>query len=839
MANLTEDIHENLSKVIYSGFLQYVVQILKATNTPGITVSRIEEKFKKSPSEPIQYFDRALFVEFKATESPINLDESVKDLRKTPLLVFGISRDLVHARNTKTNEEIQFHPDEISSHLIFLLPLIQGIRGQASNQETWKFAELVTVLKNELVRNLDSTDDKRLVPVFILELIAASIANFFVGDDQISSTLKLIEQETAKEKGKKYSKLIADYEIQLVNGKSLLTKFIPAMDSKALSLIKNVFLYDFSQIDSEILGSLIYRIINADDETRSHMVSEENSLKIIGPILIEPYLVELTKLDPSSKKYKLLVKKIMDFSFLDPTNGTGNLLATAMNKIFTFVSITGEAETYLSDFSVENFIAINEDPIGAEISRIIIWFTYLNLTFNQASTSQGVLKDVYKKIRVLEDNPLDLSWKVASDKRLPDFIFGVPTFKGWHKLSDDEKSRFEKVAKTFNPSNLDFSSAWLIKAARLIAGSNSQACFGLTNSLIQGKQVELLWPNIFDQGVEIGYAYPSFKWLNDPKQNTGVTAVIVGIRSSGTSDIQPTLRVNGQVKKVPVIGPYLVEGITKIIESQTKRSPGSQLPLMVKGNMPYDNGNLLLTRQEKDALVQLALGSQKFIKRIVGSDEFINSIERYCIWIPTEELPSAMSIKPIAERVAAVKKFRSSGKDAGAKKLAEKAHQFREFRSTQNQTLVVPSVSSENRRFIPMGFVGPDTIVSNLSFAIYECQPWVLPVLSSSMHMIWATTTCGNLETRIRYSSQLCYNTFPLPVLSQDQQRALSKLAFDLISCRERFPDKSLGDLYSKMPNELEKQHLLIDQYVDGIYGLSGSISDQDRLRKLLEIYTI
>jgi len=839
VANLTEDIHEHLSKVIYSGFLQYVVQILKATNTPGITVSRIEEKFKKSPLEPIQYFDRALFVEFKATESPINLDESVKDLKKTPLLVFGISRDLVHARNTKTNEEIQFHPDEISSHLIFLLPLIQGIRGQASNQETWKFAELVTVLKNELVRNLDSTDNKRLVPVFILELIAASITNFFVGDDQISSTLKLIEQETAKEKGKKYSKLIADYEIQLVNGKALLTKFIPAMDSKALSLIKNVFLYDFSQIDSEILGSLIYRIVNADDGTRSHMVSEENSLKIIGPILIEPYLVELTKLDPSSKEYKLLVKKILDFSFLDPTNGTGNLLATAMNKISTFVSITGEAETYLSDFSVENFIAINEDPIGAEISRIIIWFTYLNLTFNQASTSQGVLENVYKKIRVLEDNPLDLSWKVASDKRLPDFIFGVPTFKGWHKLSDDEKSRFEKVAKTFNPSNLDFSSAWLIKAARLIAGSNSQACFGLTNSLIQGKQVELLWPNIFDQGVEIGFAYPSFKWLNDPKQNTGVTAVIVGIRSSGTSDIQPTLRVNGQVKKVPVIGPYLVEGITKIIESQTKRSPGSQLPLMVKGNMPYDNGNLLLTRQEKDALVQLAPGSQKFIKRIVGSDEFINSIERYCIWIPTEELPSAMSIKPIAERVAAVKKFRSSGKDAGAKKLAEKAHQFREFRSTQNQTLVVPSVSSENRRFIPMGFVGPDTIVSNLSFAIYECQPWVLPVLSSSMHMIWATTTCGNLETRIRYSSQLCYNTFPLPVLSQDQQRALSKLAFDLISCRERFPDKSLGDLYSKMPNELEKQHLLVDQYVDGIYGLSGSISDQDRLRKLLEIYTI
>jgi hypothetical protein len=258
---------------------------------------------------------------------------------------------------------------------------------------------------------------------------------------------------------------------------------------------------------------------------------------------------------------------------------------------------------------------------------------------------------------------------------------------------------------------------------------------------------------------------------------------------------------------------------------------------MVKGNMPYDNGNLLLTPSEKEALVKSAPASQRFIKRIVGSDEFINSIERFCIWIPNEDLEAALAIKPIADRIREVKKFRLSGKDEAARKLAEKAHQFREFRSTQNQTLVVPSVSSENRQFIPMGFVGPETIVSNLSFAIYECPVWVLPILSSSMHMTWATTTCGNLETRIRYSSLLCYNTFPLPVLSQEQQKELAKLAFDLIACREQFPDKSLGDLYSKMPIELEKQHLVIDRYVDGIYGLNGSISDQDRLRKLLEIY--
>ncbi len=837
MANLTEDIQKNLSKIVYSGFHHYVVEILKATNAPAITVSRINEKYKESPLEPIQYFDRAVFAEFQTSDIEVSLDRLVEKIKKAPLLVLGISDDLVCARNTRTNERIQFHPDEISAHLPFLLPLIQGVRGQVSNQETWMFAELITVLKNELIKNVETVEDKKSVPVFILELIKASILNYFVGDPKVASHLKLVDLEPAKTKGKKYSDIISAFEIRSADSKSRLVKFLPALDVKTLGLLKNVFLYDFSKIDSEILGSLIYRIVGAEDGTRSHMVSEENSLKMIGPILIEPYLIELTKLSSDSEQYKALLNKIMNLSFLDPTNGTGNLLATAMNKIATFISLTCNNDSYLTNLKIENFIAINDDPVGAEVSRIIIWFTYVNATCAKEIISRKHLETVFRKIQVLEDNPLELSWKVTSNKQLPDLIFGVPTFKGWHKMSEDEKTSFHFVADSFNPSNLDFSSAWLVKAAKLISGTKSTACFGLTNSLVQGKQVQLLWPNIFDEGVEIAFAFPSFKWLNDPRQNTGVTAVIIGIRATDWSNPPPTLRRNGQVEKVKVIGPYLVDGMTKIIESQIRRPTNSQLPNMVKGNMPYDNGNLLLTREEKDALVLAAPKTEHYIKRIIGSDEYINAIERFCIWIPTDELPKALAIKPIADRVAAVRKFRSLSRDAAAKKLAEKAHQFREFRSTEKQTLVVPSVSSENRRFIPMGFIGPDTIVSNLSFAIYECQPWVLSVLSSSMHMVWITITCGNLETRIRYSSRLCYNTFPLPVLTQDQQKDLTKLSFDLISCREKFPDKSLGDLYSKIPIELEKQHLLIDQYVDGIYGLRGSISDQDRLARLLEIY--
>ena len=838
ISNITENVHANLSNVAYSGFLQYVLQILKATNAPEVTLRRIQEKFEKLPTEPIHYFDRAIFSEFEGPISSILLDELIAKLKKKPLLVFCISKNIVCARNTRTNEEVKFRPGDISAHLHFMLPLIQGIRGQVSNQETWKLAELITVLKNELIRDLDTADQKALVPAFILDLIKASIANYFSQDLVVTAKLKLVDNENHKNIGKKYSDIISPLEIGNSGTKSILIALMPLLDSKTLGLIKSVFLYDYSLVDSEIIGSLIYRVVSSDAGTRSHMVSEENALKFLTPMLIEPYLIELTKVEANSKQHETLVERILDFTFLDPTNGTGNLLASAMNQIITFISLSDTHKSSIARLKIENFTAINEDPIGAEISRIIIWFAYINLIFSHKKTSQKTLIGIFRKTKVIEENPLKNKWEIDPKNQLPDFIFGVPTFKGWHKMSLEEKNLFNIVAHDFNPSNLDFSSAWLVKASKLIAGTNSIACFGLTNSITQGKQVQLLWPKVLNSGVEIAFAYPSFKWLNDPKQNTGVTAVIIGLRTEHSRNLRPTIRQSGQVKSVNVIGPYLVDGITNIIRSETKRMIGSQLPHMVKGNMPYDDGNLLLTPSEKATLLSIAPSAEQFIKRIVGSDEFINSIERYCLWIPTDELPKALAIKPIAKRIAAVKNYRLSGSDAAAKKLADKAHQFREFRSTQKQTLVIPSVSSENRRYIPMGFVGPDTIVSNLSFAIYECEPWVLPVLNSAMHMVWATTTCGNLETRIRYSSQLCYNTFPLPDLSQDQRKELTKFALALISCREKFPDKSLGELYSRMPIELEEQHITIDQYVDGIYGLKGSISNQDRLRKLLEIYT-
>jgi hypothetical protein len=839
MGNQIDTFSKKLERVSYSGFFPYVLQILDAIGAPGITISKIEKKYRDSPTKPIQYFDRAAFIHQLGPVDDASAQPTALGLQKTPLLVFTISESVVQLKNTQSGERVRFHPNEIASHVLSLLPLVQGSRGITTHQETWLLAELVTILKNDLVEILEEKGHRGAVPRFLLELLKASISNFFLGNPKVAADLILDDNQNLTRKIEKYSEHISSSLYGDPDAGTFMNRVLSLADRKTIKLIEKVFLYDFGQVDSEIIGSLIYRVVDDQAGSRSHMVSDDNALKIIGPTLVEPYLLELARLDAGTKEYETLARKISELTFLDPTNGTGNLLATAINRIAAYTSLPGELNQRPDRVNPENFVSINQDPVAASVTRMVLWFSFLKHSYHPGNVTVQDLMTVYRNVRVIEANPLESSWAVARNGGLPDLIVGVPTFKGWHKLSDEEKALFVRSAGMMNVSNLDFSAAWMIKAVELIAGTTSQACFGLTNSLVQGRQVQLLWPSIFSKGIEIAFAYPSFRWINDTKQNTGVSAVIIGIRTAGAIGGLPTLRQNGKVRRVKFIGPYLVEDMATIVESRSKRAADSQLPPMAKGNMPYDNGQLLLTLDEKNDLLEFEPSAERFIKRIVGSDEFINAIERFCIWIPTELLDEALEIKPIAQRIAAVRDFRLSSVDAGGKKLSQRAHQFREFRSTIKQTLVVPSVSSENRRFIPMGFVGPETIVSNLSFAVYESPAWVLPILASSMHMVWASTTCGNLETRIRYSSHLCYNTFPLPTLGQNEISALTDRAFQLVACREEFPDRSLGALYSNMPNRLERQHLLNDEYVDNLYGLHGVTTDQDRLQKMLQLYRI
>jgi len=811
------------------------VKLLRSVNAPDITVQRIKEKSNGDPELLISYFDRAMFVNLDET-GPEEVMELVSGTKKRlPLFVFRVSREVVFCRNTSTNEEVQFNPNNIADHVLFFLPLAQGLRGQSSTEKTWEFAELVAVLNNQLVKIVMSESGKRLIPFFILSLMKDGIAGHFLGASDLEAKFALLEHEPMEAKSEKYSALILETAVEKTHTEELWSKLSKSLDSLALGLIKSVFLFDYKAVDAQALGSVIYRIIVPGSSVLTHLVSEENASKILSPLLVEPTLRPLTDASLSRESRDSIIKRILNFTFLDPSNGTGSLLAFAMNQIATYISATSRDGLPPTGLKIENFRAICDDPIAAEISRIVMCFSYMRIMHRPGDLRLNEVAELFSRVNVSEGNSLLEEWKFPETQALPNFIVGVPKFKGWKKMTDEEKTTSVSACGGLKPHNLDYSAAWLLKAVNLVGGSDTTASFAVTNSLVQGSQVEALWPQVFGKNVELAFAYPSFKWMNDSQQNTGVSAVILGLRNKTGSNPPPTLRQSGEVKEVSAIGPYLVEDALHIVLKRRTRPPGSQLPLMVKGNMPYGK-ELLLSPTEKNDLLRVAPNASSLIRRLVGSDEFINGIERYCLWIANENLDHALEITPIRERIDAAKQNRSSSSDPAVKKLAEKPHQFREFRSTKLQSLIIPSVSSERRKFIPIGFVGPETIASNLNFVIYECDPWVLTVLTSSMHMIWARTTCGELETRLRYSNVLCYNTFPVPELDVAQLTQLDQLAFDLIHCREFFPESSLGDMYTVMPVELERQHAEIDVFVDGIYGLTGNVTTQDRLRKLMEI---
>lgn len=340
---------------------------------------------------------------------------------------------------------------------------------------------------------------------------------------------------------------------------------------------------------------------------------------------------------------------------------------------------------------------------------------------------------------------------------------------------------------------------------------------------------------LFSNGIEISFGYTSFKWKNEGKNTTAVTVVIIGCRSVLCK--HPKTIYDGNLSyDANDISPYLTKGGI-IVQKENKGPISKILPKMLKGNMPYGKG-LLLSPREKDELLKNYPNAKNFLKRVVGSQEFIHGEERWCLWISDEQLPDAEKIPPIMERIESVREARLQG-DKSAQKLALRAHQFREINMPENYTLVIPSVSSENRAYMQIGYVNKNTVVTNLAFAIYDAEPWVFGLISSKMHNLWIRTVCGGLETRLRYSNVLGYNTFPVPNLSDEQKQNIAEAALGVLIERENNSEMSLMEMYNidTMPSGLQYAHKILDEVVEGCYKSDGFLSDQERLDEMFILY--
>lgn len=493
-----------------------------------------------------------------------------------------------------------------------------------------------------------------------------------------------------------------------------------------------------------------------------------------------------------------------------------------------------------SVISLSNLYGIEYADFAAETAKLALWIAEYqqNARFIAAFGAEIPALPLSESGRIYCGNALRTNWNhfcdVATDCKI--LLVGNPPYLGANVMSTEQREDMKYVFTQLsnNYKTLDYVCAWFVKASHFITGKNAKFAFVATNSITQGSQVCTLWPLVLTEGLEIAFAYKSFKWKNNALNNAGVTVVIIGVRH--TSQDEKYLITEAGSLLLENINGYLVDAADVYVTPSKK--PLNLLPLMQKGNQPTDGGHLILTKIERDEVVAEYPEVNRLIKKLLGSREIINGDVRYCYWIADDDLDFVARFPFIPARLERVVEMRKGSPDKGTRDLASRPHQFREFRCS-DVTIGIPSVSSENREFLPAAIFDSSTILTNLALAIYDAEEWHFALVVSKLHELWIRAVCGQLETRIRYSSTLGWHTFPIPKLTQEQKIQLNESAREILLVRESYYPQSISDLYAKggVPDNLMSAHNKNDQLLESFYRDEPFESDDERLAHLFERY--
>jgi len=652
---------------------------------------------------------------------------------------------------------------------------------------------------------------------------------------------------------------------------------VPRFSKIARSYLLHIGSLDWTKINPDIFGSMIQAV--ADDEERGalgmHYTSVPNILKVLNPLFLDDLREHLVEAGDNPRKLLNLRNRMAKIRVFDPACGSGNFLVIAykeMRAIEAEINRRRGEEGRASDIPLTNFRGIELRDFPAEIARLalIIAEFQCDVLYRGQQLALNEFLPLDAENWITCGNALRLDWlsicpptgtgvKLVGDDLFATplnqvridfeneggetYICGNPPYAGKGKKSASEMADMEEVFGRYGVKHgyIDYVAAWIVKALDYAQKTETRCAFVTTNSICQGHQVPLLWPIIFKSGHVVTFAHTAFKWSNLAAHNAGVTVVIIGLGKT----VEPVRRLFSdsgneafQAREVENINAYLVAGPNIIVGKESK--PINGLNRMDLGNMPYDGGNLLLSRDEVAKLNLPTSAQRKLLRRIYGSKEFISSLERYCLWIEDCNLPEAESFPAVRARIDAVREMRRGSSDKGGRAMAARPHQMREMKSSEKHTIVMPRTSSESRPFLPAGLVDANTVISSEAFAIFDGPLWQLALLLSRMHLIWVATVCGQLETRYRYSNVLGWNTFPVPTLTDKNRDDLTRCAEDILLAREAHFPATIADLYDPeaMPDNLREAHERNDEVLERIYIGRRFKNDTERLERLFELYT-
>ena len=652
---------------------------------------------------------------------------------------------------------------------------------------------------------------------------------------------------------------------------------VPRFTRMARTYLLHAGALTWREINPDIFGSMIQAV--ADDEERGalgmHYTSVPNILKVLNPLFLDDLRAALAEAGDNERKLLNLRKRMARIRVFDPACGSGNFLVIAYKQMREIEAEINRrrGELHLgSEIPLTNFRGIELRDFPAEIARLALIIAEF-----QCDVLHRGQKDALAEFLPLDaqnwivcGNALRLDWlnicpptgtvvKVLADDLFgtplnqaeidfeneggETYICGNPPYLGSKWQSEEQKADLAAVFAGHGTGwkTLDYVAGWFMKAADYGAKTSAVTALVSTNSICQGVQVPILWPLVFATGHRIVFAHTSFKWANLASHNAGVTVAIVGI---STNSARPKILFSTvdknevSAKQVGNINAYLVPGPDIVV--QPLRASKAGCAYMDLGNMPKDGGHLLLSANEADLAMRQEPAIAKYIFDFVGSQEFVKGIVRKCLWIEDQQVAEAERMPLVAKRLAGVRAMRLASDAESTRDYADRPHRFKQIQGRgQASSIVVPKVSSESREYLPVGLLTAHSIVSDNAFALYDAPLWNLALIASRVHLVWVATVCGKLETRYRYSNTLGWNTFPVPLLTEQNKSDLTRCAEDILSARESHFPATIADLYDPetMPDNLRHAHERNDEVLERIYIGRRFKNDTERLEKLFELY--
>jgi hypothetical protein len=771
---------------------------------------------------------------------------------------------------------------------IHLFGFISGYKKQEYREEdpvNIKVAEKMGELHDAL---LDSGYSGHALEVFLVRLMYCLFADdtgifprdhfhFFLenrtaanGSD-IGSVIATIFQTLNTADSKRQTTMDEELrQFQYVNG-ALFSEVlaIPSFNAKMRTLLLDCCSFDWGKVSPAVFGSMFQAVMDPAQRRNlgAHYTSEKNILKVIRDLFLNALWREYKSIKHDARKLRQFHNKLTRLRFFDPACGCGNFLVIAYREVRrleievlkqlrhlsgeTGFQLTLNVSEYTSRLDVDMLYGIEVEEFPARIAEVALWLTdhQLNMQMSAEFGHTFARLPLSKAAHITHGNALRLDWTQLISKadvlsgKIILFIFGNPPFVAKHLRTPEQNADMALACHALdNYGTLDYVCAWYVKAAEYMQDFTVEAAFVSTNSITQGEQVGALWPYLLSQGVKIHFAHRTFRWANEARGKAHVFCVVIGFAMFNTNtkhlydyespDAEPMMVLAQN------INPYLIDADDVVISTRTK--PICDMPEMLYGSKPVDDGQLFFTEEEKIEFLRKEPHAKKYMRVVISAHEFINGESRYCLWLEDVSPAELRDMPEVMKRVDNVKRFRADSKKLATVKLAATPYLFAEIRQPKSEYVLVPRHSSENRRYIPMAFFTKDYIVSDSCTALPQASLYHFGVLTSVMHMAWMRQVCGRIKSDYRYSNSLVYNNFPWPEKpTAAQQRKVEAAAQHVLDVRAKYPDSTLADLYDPdaMPKALLDAHKTLDAAVDACYRTKVFRSELERLEFLFALY--